>query len=90
MSIDIIILGAIFVLTVVAHGIFFLYSQSQHKKFMQEIQSLTERIKELQSDYGDMDDSLDEADIDMEKLRQEIELFRSILCLNKKMTTFDN
>ena len=90
MEVELIILAAIFVLSVIVHLILWRDSTKQHKAIMEGFQGLMERMKELESTYDSMDDELDLADEDVERIGQEIEALRSVLFMDKRKPNLDN
>ena len=90
MDIGLIILAAILVISVFVHVILWRNSTKQYKAIMKQFQTLSERMKQLEANYDDMDGVLDAADEDVERIGREIETLRSALFLGKRKTTLDN
>ena len=90
MTIELIIVAAILVISVIVHVILWLDSKKQHKAIMKEFQGLLERLHRREANSDDMDEVLDAADEDVERIGREIETLRSALFLGKRKTTLDN
>lgn len=90
MDIELIIISAILVISVIVHAILWWNSKRQYKAIMLEVQVLMERLKQLEFNYNDMDGVLDAADEDVERIGQEIAALRSALFLGKRKRNLDN
>ena len=86
----IIILVAIIVLSVVAHGFFWWDSKRTYKGYLEQVKALRDEIKEHENTEGEIDRMFDEAEQELQKIDDDIQAMRSILLPKKKMTTFDN
>lgn len=90
MDIELIVLAAILVISVIVHVILWRDSTKQHKAIMKEFQGLMERLHQLEANYENMDGVLDAADEDVERIGQEIEALRSALFMGKRKHNLDN
>ena len=87
---ELLILGVIVVLSVVAHYLMWRDSKKRHTEFMREFQELSERMRELESNYEEMDNELDAADEDVERIGKIIDAMHSALLMSDRKTGFDN
>ena len=90
MTTELIIFAAILVISVIVHVILWLDSKKQYNTVMKELQALSERMKQLEANYDDMDGVLDAADEDVERIGREIDTLRSALFLGKRKPNLDN
>ncbi len=90
MDIELIIISAILVISVIVHAILWWDSKRQYKAIMLEFQGLMERLKQLEANYDDMDGVLDAAGEDVERIGREIDTLRSALFLSKRKRNLDN
>lgn len=87
---EVVILAAILVISVIVHVILWRDSTKQHKAIMKDFQGLIERLHQLEANYDDMDNELDLADEDVERIGRDIELLRSALLMGKRKPNLDN
>jgi len=90
MTTELIIFAAILVISVIVHVVLWWDSKKQYKAVMKEFQVLSERMKQLEANYDDMDGVLDAADEDVERIGREIDTLRSALFLGKRKPNLDN
>ena len=90
MDIGLVVLAAVLVISVIVHVILWWDSKKQHKAIMKEFQALSERMKQLEANYDDMDGALDAADEDVERIGREIDTLRSALFLGKREQNLNN
>ena len=90
MDIGLIILAAVLVVSVIVHVLLWRDSTKQHKAIMKEFQGLLERQHQLEANYDDMDDVLDAADENVERIGKDIEALRSALFIGKRKATLEN
>ena len=74
---EMIIMSAVLIISVIVHIVLWRDSTKQHEEIMNEFQALSERMKQLEANYDEMDGVLDAADEDMERIGREIDTLRS-------------
>lgn len=87
---EVVTLSVVLVISVFVHVFLWRNSTKQYKAIMKQFQTLSERMRQLEANYDDMDGVLDAADEDVERIGREIETLRSALFLGKRKTNLDN
>ena len=90
MTTELIIFAAIMVASLIAH--FFLWKDSKRRyaMFMQQIEALQEKLKQHEANDVEMDNKLDEAEADMERIGDEINALRSVWFMRRKKVNIDS
>ena len=87
---EVVTLSVVLVISVFVHVFLWRNSTKQYEAIMKQFQTLSERMRQLEANYDDMDGVLDAADEDVERIGREIETLRSALFLGKRKTNLDN
>ena len=84
MTTELIIIAAIMVASVVVHFYFWRDSKQRYKEFIQQVKDLQERLKQHEANDVEIDNKLDEAEADMERIGDEIDALRSVWFIKKR------
>ena len=90
MTTELIIIAAIMVASVVVHFFFWRDSKQRYKVFIQQVKDLQEKLKQHEANDVEIDNKLDEAEADMERIGDEIDALRSVWFMKRKKVNIDS
>ena len=90
MTTELIIFAAIMVASVIVHFFLWKDSKKRYKMFMQQIEALHEKLKQHEANDAEIDNKLDEAEVDMERIGDEIDALRSVWFMKRKKANIDS
>ena len=90
MTIELIIFSAILVVSVILHFFLWFDSKKRYTDYMKRAGALKNKLRELEANDAEIDKLLDEAEGDIERFGNEIDILRTGLFLKKKRTNFEN
>ena len=85
-----IVLGALLVVSVIAHFFFWRSSQKHYNECMKQVKALNERLEQLTATDIEMGRMLDDAEKDAEKIGKEFDALRSVWFMKEEKNRTTN
>lgn len=90
MTTALIIFSAILVASVIAHYFFWRSSKMHYDECMRQAKALNDKLKQLAANDTEIDRMLNEAEVNVDRVGEEIDALRSVLFLGKGKQKLDN